>query len=85
MEEECDHYVIYGNALPEIDEEGASSKKLKPVPIEEQVVTDENGNTKIFKISPKNYWNIIDGIYIFFIDFGSFWLRFFLVFFDLSI
>ena len=27
-----DHYVIYGHALPEIDEEGATSKKLKPVP-----------------------------------------------------
>ena len=41
-----DHYVIYGHALPEIDEEGASSKKLKPIPIEEQVVTDENGRRR---------------------------------------
>ena len=41
-----DHYVIYGHALPEIDEEGATSKKLKPVPIEEQIVTDENGRRR---------------------------------------
>ena len=46
MEEDEDHYVIYGHALPEIDEEGASSKKLKPVPIEEQIVTDENGRRR---------------------------------------
>ena len=46
MEDDEDHYVIYGHALPEIDEEGATSKKLKPVPIEEQIVTDENGRRR---------------------------------------
>ena len=40
---DSDNFVIYGNALPALEEEEASFKKLKPVPIEEQVVTDERG------------------------------------------
>ena len=45
-EDDPDHFVVYGNALPSLDEEEASVKKLKPVPIEEQVVTDENGRRR---------------------------------------
>jgi hypothetical protein len=34
-------------------------------------LTDTNGNEKIFTISPKNYWNITDNKYYFYILFGS--------------
>ena len=32
-------------------------------------LTDINGNEKIFTISPKNYWNLSDNIYLFFLGF----------------
>jgi hypothetical protein len=43
---------------------------LKYWPTLELPLTDENGNTKIFKISPQNYFNIQDGKYYCFINFG---------------
>jgi hypothetical protein len=44
---------------------------MKYWPIFEFPLTDKNGNQKIFKISPHNYWNIINGVYFFFMEFGS--------------
>ena len=44
---------------------------LKYWPKLEFPLTDENGNTKIFKISPQNYWNTQNGKYNFYIAFGS--------------
>ena len=41
-----DNFVIYGNALPELEEEEASAKKMKPVPVEEQVATDDQGRRR---------------------------------------
>ena len=46
MEDDPDNFVIYGNALPALEEEEASAKKMKPVPIEEQVATDEQGRRR---------------------------------------
>ena len=43
---EPDHFVIYGNALPVLEEENASAKKMKPVPVEEQIATDEQGRRR---------------------------------------
>ncbi len=45
-DQDQDHFVVYGNALPSLEEEEASSKKLKPVPIEEQIATDDNGRRR---------------------------------------
>ena len=37
MEDDPDHFVIYGNALPSLEEEEASAKKMKPIYVEDQV------------------------------------------------
>ena len=42
---------------------------LKYWPILEFPLIDKNGNKKIFKISPNNYWNINDGKYFFLMNF----------------
>ncbi len=39
-------YAAYGNALPDLVEEDASAKKMKPTPIEEQIATDEQGRRR---------------------------------------
>ena len=46
MEDDSDHFVIYGNALPTLEEEDASAKKMKPIHIEEQVATDDQGRRR---------------------------------------
>lgn len=43
---EDEQYVVYGNALPSLDEDEASTKKLKPVPISEQIATDDHGRRR---------------------------------------
>ena len=53
MEDDPDNFVIYGNALPALEEEEASAKKMKPVPIEEQVATDEQGRRRYFLVNLK--------------------------------
>ena len=44
-EEDEDVTVVYGTPLPELDEDSAAKKK-KPIPIEDQIVTDENGRRR---------------------------------------
>ena len=46
MEDDPDHFVIYGNPLPTLEEEEASAKKMKPVHIEDQVATDDQGRRR---------------------------------------
>ena len=44
---------------------------LKYWPTLQFPLTDKDGNTKILKISPHNYWNIQNGKYYFIINFGE--------------
>ena len=44
---------------------------LKYWPTLEFPLTDKNGNTNIFKVSPHNYWNIVDDLNVFFIYFNT--------------
>ena len=46
MEDDPDHFVIYGNALPTLEEEEASAKKMKPIYVEDQVATDDQGRRR---------------------------------------
>ena len=46
MEDDPDHFVIYGNALPSLEEEEASAKKMKPIYVEDQVATDDQGRRR---------------------------------------
>ena len=44
-EDDDDVTVVYGTPLPELDEDSAAKKK-KPIAIEDQIVTDENGRRR---------------------------------------
>jgi len=46
MEDDPDHFVTYGNALPSLAEEEASAKKMKPIYVEDQVATDDQGRRR---------------------------------------